>query len=40
MPKMSMTMTEGEVIGWTVTLGTEVATGDTVCEVLTDKVDM
>ena len=40
MPKMSMTMTEGEVVGWTVETGTEVSAGDTVCEVLTDKVDM
>lgn len=40
MPKMSMTMTEGEVVGWTVAAGADVRVGDTVCEVLTDKVDM
>ena len=40
MPKMSMTMTEGEVVNWLVEAGAEVSTGDTVCEVLTDKVDM
>lgn len=40
MPKMSMTMTEGEVALWTVEVGAEVAVGDVVCEVMTDKVDM
>ncbi len=40
MPKMSMTMTEGEVSSWTVDVGTEIKTGDVVCEVMTDKVDM
>jgi pyruvate dehydrogenase E2 component (dihydrolipoamide acetyltransferase) len=40
MPKMSMTMTEGEVATWMVEVGTEVAVGDVVCEVMTDKVDM
>jgi pyruvate dehydrogenase E2 component (dihydrolipoamide acetyltransferase) len=40
MPKMSMTMTEGEVVGWQVVEGQHVARGDVVCEVLTDKVDM
>lgn len=40
MPKMSMTMTEGEVISWAVAPGAQVNSGDTVCEVLTDKVDM
>jgi pyruvate dehydrogenase E2 component (dihydrolipoamide acetyltransferase) len=40
MPKMSMTMTEGEVIGWRVAPGDTVAAGDVVCEVMTDKVDM
>ena len=40
MPKMSMTMTEGEVASWMVKVGDEVAVGDVVCEVMTDKVDM
>ena len=40
MPKMSMTMTEGEVSEWMVRPGDEVAEGDVVCEVMTDKVDM
>ncbi len=40
MPKMSMTMTEGEVAEWMVDVGEEVNEGDVVCEVMTDKVDM
>ena len=40
MPKMSMTMTEGEVASWNAKIGDEVAVGDVVCEVMTDKVDM
>ncbi len=40
MPKMSMTMTEGEVASWNVGVGDEVAVGDVVCEVMTDKIDM
>ena len=40
MPKMSMTMTEGEVAEWHVSVGDEIAVGDVVCEVMTDKVDM
>ncbi|SEC41077.1 pyruvate dehydrogenase E2 component (dihydrolipoamide acetyltransferase) [Nocardioides exalbidus] len=40
MPKMSMTMTEGEVNEWMVRVGDEIAEGDVVCEVMTDKVDM
>ena len=40
MPKMSMTMTEGEVAGWNAKIGDEIAVGDVVCEVMTDKVDM
>jgi pyruvate dehydrogenase E2 component (dihydrolipoamide acetyltransferase) len=40
MPKMSMTMSEGEVIGWRKQAGDHVAAGEVVCEVLTDKVDM
>ncbi|MFV0405405.1 MAG: dihydrolipoamide acetyltransferase family protein [Propioniciclava sp.] len=40
MPKMSMTMTEGEMGPWQVDVGDVIAAGDVVCEVLTDKVDM
>lgn len=40
MPKMSMTMTEGELVSWSVAPGEPVSVGDTVCEVMTDKVDM
>lgn len=40
MPKMSMTMTEGEVSEWMVSPGDEINEGDVVCEVMTDKVDM
>ena len=40
MPKMSMTMTEGEVASWLVKVGDQVAEGDVICEVMTDKVDM
>jgi pyruvate dehydrogenase E2 component (dihydrolipoamide acetyltransferase) len=40
MPKMSMTMTEGEVSSWMVKVGDAVSEGDVVCEVMTDKVDM
>ena len=40
MPKMSMTMTEGEVASWSRSVGDEIAVGDVVCEVMTDKVDM
>ncbi|QNN53864.1 dihydrolipoamide acetyltransferase family protein [Nocardioides mesophilus] len=40
MPKMSMTMTEGEVASWLAKVGDEIAAGDVVCEVMTDKVDM
>lgn len=40
MPKMSMTMTEGEVIAWHVEEGKPFRRGDVLCEVLTDKVDM
>ncbi len=40
MPKMSMTMTEGEVASWLAKVGDEIAVGDVVCEVMTDKVDM
>ncbi|QIK65082.1 2-oxo acid dehydrogenase subunit E2 [Nocardioides sp. HDW12B] len=40
MPKMSMTMTEGEVSQWSAKVGDTVTEGDVVCEVMTDKVDM
>jgi pyruvate dehydrogenase E2 component (dihydrolipoamide acetyltransferase) len=40
MPKMSMTMTEGEVSSWLAKVGDVIAVGDVVCEVMTDKVDM
>lgn len=40
MPKMSMTMTEGELSHWSIAVGDEIASGDVICEVLTDKVDM
>ena len=39
MPKMSMTMTEGEVASWFVKIGDQVTQGDVVAEVMTDKVD-
>ena len=40
MPKMSMTMTEGDVSTWLVKVGDTIAEGDVVAEVMTDKVDM
>ncbi len=40
MPKMSMTMTEGELLTWNVQVGQEIKAGDVVCEVATDKIDM
>jgi pyruvate dehydrogenase E2 component (dihydrolipoamide acetyltransferase) len=40
MPKMSMTMTEGDVSVWLVKVGDTVGEGDVVAEVMTDKVDM
>lgn len=40
MPKMSMTMTEGELLVWHVEVGQEIKAGDVVCEVATDKIDM
>jgi pyruvate dehydrogenase E2 component (dihydrolipoamide acetyltransferase) len=40
MPKMSMTMETGELIGWRIAVGDAVREGQVVCEVLTDKVDM
>jgi pyruvate dehydrogenase E2 component (dihydrolipoamide acetyltransferase) len=40
MPKMSMTMTEGELTSWLVQDGDEVEEGDPIAEIMTDKVDM
>ncbi|TKG71472.1 dihydrolipoamide acetyltransferase family protein [Prauserella endophytica] len=40
MPKMSMTMTEGVLVGWRKAEGDQVRQGEVVCEVTTDKVDM
>lgn len=40
MPKMSMTMTEGELLAWHCKVGDVINAGDVVCEVATDKIDM
>jgi pyruvate dehydrogenase E2 component (dihydrolipoamide acetyltransferase) len=40
MPKMSMTMEEGQVLAWHKKEGDTIAAGDIVCEVMTDKVNM
>jgi pyruvate dehydrogenase E2 component (dihydrolipoamide acetyltransferase) len=40
MPKMSMTMEEGEFGSWLVSVGDRVTKGMAVATVLTDKVDM
>lgn len=40
MPKMSMTMEEGQVLTWHKAEGDAVRSGDVVCEVMTDKVNM
>ena len=40
MPKMSMTMENGELIGLHVSEGQEVKAGDVLFEVMTDKIDM
>jgi pyruvate dehydrogenase E2 component (dihydrolipoamide acetyltransferase) len=40
MPKMSMTMTEGTFLTWHKAEGDQIAEGEVVCEVATDKVDM
>jgi pyruvate dehydrogenase E2 component (dihydrolipoamide acetyltransferase) len=40
MPKLSMTMTEGELIAWRVQEGEEVRAGDVIAEVMSDKVEM
>ena len=40
MPKMSMTMEEGTMVAWLKQPGDAVRSGEPVCEVATDKVDM
>ena len=40
MPKMSMTMEEGTITEWQVAEGDQIAKGDVVAVVMTDKVDM
>ncbi len=40
MPKLSMTMEEGELVDWVKSVGDTVQEGDVVCEVMTDKVEM
>jgi pyruvate dehydrogenase E2 component (dihydrolipoamide acetyltransferase) len=40
MPKMSMTMDEGTITEWQVAEGDQIAKGDVVAVVMTDKVDM
>ncbi|MBO8191564.1 2-oxo acid dehydrogenase subunit E2 [Streptomyces oryzae] len=40
MPKMSMTMEDGVLLVWHKAEGDEICSGDVVCEVMTDKVDM
>ncbi len=40
MPKMSMTMEEGTMVSWLKKVGDPIKSGEAVCEVATDKVDM
>ena len=40
MPKLSMTMEEGELIAWVKQEGEQVRAGDVICEVNSDKVEM
>jgi pyruvate dehydrogenase E2 component (dihydrolipoamide acetyltransferase) len=40
MPKLSMTMEEGELIAWVKSEGEQVRAGDVICEVNSDKVEM
>ncbi|HZA81504.1 MAG TPA: dihydrolipoamide acetyltransferase family protein [Actinomycetes bacterium] len=40
MPKLSMTMEEGELIAWVKKEGEQVRAGDVICEVNSDKVEM
>ncbi len=40
MPKMSMTMEEGEFLNWIVSVGDTITKGQPVAVVMTDKVEM
>lgn len=40
MPKLSMTMEEGELVGWRKAPGDQVRSGEVLCEVMSDKVEM
>jgi pyruvate dehydrogenase E2 component (dihydrolipoamide acetyltransferase) len=40
MPKMSMTMEEGEFLNWQISVGDTIAKGQAVAVVATDKVEM
>jgi len=40
MPKLSMTMEEGELIAWVKHEGDQVRAGEVICEVNSDKVEM
>jgi pyruvate dehydrogenase E2 component (dihydrolipoamide acetyltransferase) len=40
MPKMSMTMEEGEFTNWLITVGDTITKGQPVAVVMTDKVEM
>jgi len=40
MPKMSMTMEEGTMVSWLKSVGDTVRSGEPICEVATDKVDI
>src|SRR5207249_7055199 len=40
MPKLSMTMEEGELIAWVKQEGDQVRAGEVICEVNSDKVEM
>ncbi len=40
MPKMSMTMEEGTMVSWLKAVGDTVRSGEPICEVATDKVDI
>src|SRR5215211_3354887 len=40
MPKLSMTMEEGELTSWVKGEGEQVRAGDVICEVNSDKVEM
>jgi pyruvate dehydrogenase E2 component (dihydrolipoamide acetyltransferase) len=40
MPKLSMTMEEGELVAWVKKEGDQVRAGDVICEVNSDKVEM